>query len=151
MKIILFLLLIPTVVLGQNVSINPRDFNAGNIELTRRVKENRNIEGNPYLNEVFTPSTIKFKDGTNYEGFMRFNAAKDVFELKSESSDEIYEFKLKQGITVLHLDKKFKAMMLSAENKVTTFEILVEANPYALFKYHKKNYKRTKKRWHCYA
>jgi hypothetical protein len=138
MKKILFVLLIPTLVLGQNISINPKDFNSGNIELTRSVKENRNIKGNPYLDKTYSASTILFKDGTEYKGFMRFNASKNVFELKSESSDEIYEFILKQGISILHLDKKFEAMMLNAENKVTTFEVLVEANPYALYKYHKK-------------
>ena len=58
---------------GQNISIDPRNFNSGNIELTRAVNENRNIKGHPYLEEDFSISTIEFKDGTTYEGLIRFN------------------------------------------------------------------------------
>ena len=76
---------------------------------------------------------------------LRFNIGKDVFELKSKNTDEIYEFKLTQGITVVHLNKEFETKMLSSENKLATFEILIKNQPYSLYKYHKKIIKEPRK------
>ena len=130
---------------GQNISIDPRNFNSGNIELTRAVNENRNIKGNPYLEEDFSISTIEFKDGTTYEGLIRFNIGKDVFEMKSYTSEEIYEFKLKLGILITHYNRTFEAKLLSSEKSIATFEILVNDTPYSLYKYHKKIIKEPRK------
>lgn len=130
---------------GQNISIDPRNFNSGNIELTRAVNENRNIKGNPYLEEDFSISTIEFKDGTTYEGLIRFNIGKDVFEMKSYTSEEIYEFKLKLGILITHYNRTFEAKLLSSEKSLATFEILVNDTPYSLYKYHKKIIKEPRK------
>ena len=130
---------------GQNISIDPRNFNSGNIELTRAVNENRNIKGHPYLEEDFSISTIEFKDGTTYEGLIRFNIGKDIFEMKSNTSKEIYEFKLKLGILITHYNRTFEAKLLSSEKSLATFEILVIVTPYSLYKYHKKFIKEPRK------
>ena len=130
---------------GQNISIDPRNFNSGNIELTRAVNENRNIKGHPYLEEDFSISTIEFKDGTTYEGLIRFNIGKDIFEMKSNTSKEIYEFKLKLGILITHYNRTFEAKLLSSEKSIATFEILVNDTPYSLYKYHKKIIKEPRK------
>jgi len=130
---------------GQNISIDPRNFNSGNIELTRAVNENRNIKGHPYLEEDFSISTIEFKDGTTYEGLIRFNIGKDIFEMKSNTSKEIYEFKLKLGILITHYNRTFEAKLLSSEKSLATFEILVNDTPYSLYKYHKKIIKEPRK------
>ena len=130
---------------GQNISIDPRNFNSGNIELTRAVNENRNIKGHPYLEEDFSISTIEFKDGTTYEGLIRFNIGKDVFEMKSNTSEEIYEFKLKLGVLITHYNRTFEAKLLSSEKSIATFEILVNDTPYSLYKYHKKIIKEPRK------
>ena len=130
---------------GQNISIDPRNFNSGSIELTRAVNENRNIKGHPYLEEDFSISTIEFKDGTTYEGLIRFNIGKDVFEMKSNTSEEIYEFKLKLGVLITHYNRTFEAKLLSSEKSIATFEILVNDTPYSLYKYHKKIIKEPRK------
>ena len=130
---------------GQNISIDPRNFNSGNIELTRAVNENRNIKGHPYLEEDFSISTIEFKDGTTYEGLIRFNIGKDVFEMKSNTSEEIYEFKLKLGVLITHYNRTFEAKLLSSEKSIATFEILVNDTPYSLYKYYKKIIKEPRK------
>ena len=130
---------------GQNISIDPRNFNSGNIELTRAVNENRNIKGHPYLEEDFSISTIEFKDGTTYEGLIRFNIGKDVFEMKSNTSEEVYEFKLKLGVLITHYNRTFEAKLLSSEKSIATFEILVNDTPYSLYKYHKKIIKEPRK------
>ena len=144
-KNIFLILLLPFFSWGQNISIDPRNFNSGNIELTRAVNENRNIKGNPYLEEDFSISTIEFKDGTTYEGLIRFNIGKDVFEMKSYTSEEIYEFKLKLGILITHYNRTFEAKLLSSEKSLATFEILVNDTPYSLYKYHKKIIKEPRK------
>ena len=144
-KNIFLILLLPFFSWGQNISIDPRNFNSGNIELTRAVNENRNIKGNPYLEEDFSISTIEFKDGTTYEGLIRFNIGKDVFEMKSNTSEEIYEFKLKLGILITHYNRTFEAKLLSSEKSIATFEILVNDTPYSLYKYHKKIIKEPRK------
>tara|TARA_B110000503_G_scaffold4791_1_gene6373 strand:+ start:3764 stop:4438 length:675 start_codon:yes stop_codon:yes gene_type:complete len=138
MKNLIILLFFPALIWGQNISIDPRNFNSGNIELIRAVNENRNIKGHPYLEEDFSISTIEFKDGTTYEGLIRFNIGKDVFEMKGNTSEEIYEFKLKLGIRITHYNKTFEAELLSSEKSLATFEILVNETPYSLYKYHKK-------------
>ncbi|MCW1953284.1 MAG: hypothetical protein KIH80_003835 [Flavobacteriia bacterium] len=138
MKKLCILLFLPLFAFGQNISINPRDFNSGNIELTRAVNLNRNIKGSPYLSDEFTVSTISFTDGKEYKGLLRYNIYKDVFELKSKNDQEIYELKLKQNVKVRHLNKIFEAKTLSDQEITSTFEILVEPRPFALFKFHKK-------------
>tara|TARA_B110000977_G_C11088164_1_gene495618 strand:+ start:3536 stop:4219 length:684 start_codon:yes stop_codon:yes gene_type:complete len=144
-KNLLLLLFFPAILWGQNISIDPRNLNSGNIELIRAVNENRNIKGNPYLDENFSKSTIKFQDGTTYEGLIRFNIGKEVFEMKSATSEEIYAFKLKQDITIIHLDKIFQSKLLSSEKSLSTFEILVNDTPFSLYKYHKKIIKEPRK------
>lgn len=139
------MLMLPFFSWGQNISIDPRNFNSGNIELTRAVNENRNIKGHPYLEEDFSISTIEFKDGTTYEGLIRFNIGKDIFEMKSNTSKEIYEFKLKLGILITHYNRTFEAKLLSSEKSLATFEILVNDTPYSLYKYHKKIIKEPRK------
>ena len=137
-KLIFLLLMLPVLSLAQNISIDPRNFNSGNIELTKAVNENRNIKGHPYLDKNFSKSTIKFKDGTTYEGLIRFNIGNDMFEMRSATSEEVFAFKLKQDITIIHLDKIFQSKLLSSENSLSTFEILINNTPYSLYKYHKK-------------
>ncbi|MDA8932377.1 hypothetical protein N9H42_06890 [Flavobacteriaceae bacterium] len=144
-KNIFLILMLPFFSWGQNISIDPRNFNSGNIELTRAVNENRNIKGHPYLEEDFSISTIEFKDGTTYEGLIRFNIGKDVFEMKSNTSEEIYEFKLKLGVLITHYNRTFEAKLLSSEKSIATFEILVNDTPYSLYKYHKKIIKEPRK------
>ncbi|MDB9850342.1 hypothetical protein OAC20_00285 [Flavobacteriaceae bacterium] len=144
-KYIFLILMLPFFSWGQNISIDPRNFNSGNIELTRAVNENRNIKGHPYLEEDFSISTIEFKDGTTYEGLIRFNIGKDIFEMKSYTSKEIYEFKLKLGILITHYNRTFEAKLLSSEKSLATFEILVNDTPYSLYKYHKKIIKEPRK------
>jgi len=144
-KNIFLILILPFFSWGQNISIDPRNFNSGNIELTRAVNENRNIKGHPYLEEDFSISTIEFKDGTTYEGLIRFNIGKDVFEMKSNTSEEIYEFKLKLGVLITHYNRTFEAKLLSSEKSIATFEILVNDTPYSLYKYHKKIIKEPRK------
>jgi len=144
-KNIFLILMLPFFSWGQNISIDPRNFNSGNIELTRAVNENRNIKGHPYLEEDFSISTIEFKDGTTYEGLIRFNIGKDVFEMKSNTSEEIYEFKLKLGVLITHYNRTFEAKLLSSERSIATFEILVNDTPYSLYKYHKKIIKEPRK------
>ena len=144
-KYIFLILMLPFFSWGQNISIDPRNFNSGNIELTRAVNENRNIKGHPYLEEDFSISTIEFKDGTTYEGLIRFNIGKDIFEMKSNTSKEIYEFKLKLGILITHYNRTFEAKLLSSEKSLATFEILVNDTPYSLYKYHKKIIKEPRK------
>jgi len=144
-KNIFLILMLPFFSWGQNISIDPRNFNSGNIELTRAVNENRNIKGHPYLEEDFSISTIEFKDGTTYEGLIRFNIGKDIFEMKSNTSKEIYEFKLKLGILITHYNRTFEAKLLSSEKSIATFEILVNDTPYSLYKYHKKIIKEPRK------
>jgi len=145
MKNLIILLFFPALIWGQNISIDPRNFNSGNIELTRAVNENRNIKGHPYLEEDFSISTIEFKNGTTYEGLIRFNIGKDIFEMKSNTSEEIYEFKLKPGIRITLFGKTFEAKLLSSEKSLATFEILVNDMPYSLYKYHKKIIKEPRK------
>jgi hypothetical protein len=144
-KNIFLILMLPFFSWGQNISIDPRNFNSGNIELTRAVNENRNIKGHPYLEEDFSISTIEFKDGTTYEGLIRFNIGKDIFEMKSNTSKEIYEFKLKLGILITHYNRTFEAKLLSSEKSLATFEILLNDTPYSLYKYHKKIIKEPRK------
>jgi len=144
-KNIFLILMLPFFSWGQNISIDPKNFNSGNIELTRAVNENRNIKGHPYLEEDFSISTIEFKDGTTYEGLIRFNIGKDVFEMKSNTSEEIYEFKLKLGVLITHYNRTFEAKLLSSEKSIATFEILVNDTPYSLYKYHKKIIKEPRK------
>jgi len=144
-KYIFLILMLPFFSWGQNISIDPRNFNSGNIELTRAVNENRNIKGHPYLEEDFSISTIEFKDGTTYEGLIRFNIGKDIFEMKSNTSKEIYEFKLKLGVLITHYNRTFEAKLLSSEKSIATFEILVNDTPYSLYKYHKKIIKEPRK------
>ena len=139
MKHLLFFLFIPCLIWAQNISINPRDISNANIELKRAVIENRSIKGSPYLDENFTKTRLEFKDGKLFEADMRFDATHNVFELKSSKDGLIYELKLKDGMKAYHLEKTFATHYLSSENKVATFEILVNPNPYGLYLYHFKN------------
>lgn len=138
MKKLLFLLFVPGFVWAQNISINPRDISNANIELKRAVMMNRNVKGSPYLDKEFTTTRLEFTDGKLFEGAMRYHMGKDVFELKSNVDNEVYELKLTDGMKATHLGKNFSAHYLSSENKVATFEIIVAPHPYGLYLFHRK-------------
>ena len=138
MKKLLFLIFVPSLVWAQNISIDPRSITNANIELKRAVMANRNIKGSPYLDDEFSTTTLEFKEGKQFEGAMRYNMYKDLFELKSAIDDVIYELKLTDGMKATHLGRNFSAHYLRSENKVATFEVLVDPSPYGLYLFHRK-------------
>ncbi len=138
-KIILFALL-PLFAFGQNISVDIGSIRGSNVELIKRVLDNRNIKGSPYLEDSFSETTFIFANGTKFKGMMRYNMDKELFEYKSIKDNTIYELKLKPGLKVTHLGKHFESKVLNPGDKqnVATFEVVVSPQPYGLYLFHKK-------------
>ena len=85
-----------------------RNFQMGNNKLPT------NLVGSPYLDEAFTPGTVKIKDQT-YNALLRYNAYLDEIQTKNEKNEDIAL--LKRDYITASFGGKDYAIIRFSENK----------------------------------
>ena len=144
----LLLLLVPVMAWGQNFSIDARSLsNMGNVELLKQIAENKEIDGNPYLDKLYSETVIEMRDGNRVKVMARLHIGASYFEIKG-NNQELLKYTPDKGAIVEHLGKKYSTIDINPLNStpqtVLVSEIITE-NPYGLLLHSRKKIEQPRK------
>ena len=133
---------------GQNFSIDARSLsNMGNVELLKQIAENKEIDGNPYLDKSYSETIIEMRDGNKVKVMARLHIGASYFEIKG-NNQELLKYTPDKGAIVEHLGKKYSTIDITPLNSIPQTVLvseIVSENPYGLLLHSRKKIEQPRK------
>jgi hypothetical protein len=147
--IVLIILSFSSLGLSQNYDISLDQITrSGNVLIKRLTSYDAEVKGNPYLEKDFKSGKLIFKNGKQYDVFLRLDVSEQKFEIKKNIQAEASAIEIDESVTVKIMDNTYKLHSFSFGSLSKTIGILEEClvlDKYGLYYFPQKKIEMPKK------